>query len=226
MKGTQQHSSNVPVVRHGCGCPHRTKNRVSGTQMPTQEEDKRGEFNCEVALTQPVQGAQLSRVQSINLWVPKLTQKPTKVTTIKKVRNKEIELTFFIFYPVYHQEAVPTAMIEKFKPIIDTSYKPYIRDSDQEDVKEPKIYRTTEKYLMLKRFWPSISRCPCCVCQFGNLESCERCHNGVDCHHPSEDLVLYVILTKIAGKIHWVKWGGTSVGQEYCLEEFSCAGSS
>ncbi|KAJ9072144.1 hypothetical protein DSO57_1030305 [Entomophthora muscae] len=51
--------------------------------------------------------------------------------------------------------------------------------------------------------------------QVGDLESCERRHNGVDRHHPSEDLAT-----------DWVEWGNTSVGQEYCLEEFSCAGSS
>ncbi|KAJ9081431.1 Chromobox protein 1 [Entomophthora muscae] len=37
--------------------------------------------------------------------------------------------------------------------------------------------------------------------QVGDLESCERCHNGVDRHHPSEDFGMYVISSKITGKI-------------------------
>ncbi|KAJ9051459.1 hypothetical protein DSO57_1004199 [Entomophthora muscae] len=73
--------------------------------------------------------------------------------------------------------------------------------------------------------------------QVGNLESCERRHNGVDRHHSSEDLGVYIILSEITGKIHkyvvtqvyiatdWVEWSDISVGQEYCSEEFSCAGS-
>ncbi|KAJ9058142.1 hypothetical protein DSO57_1015368 [Entomophthora muscae] len=89
MEGTQQQRSNVPVVCHSCGCPHRSKNRVSAIKVPTQEGDGRGEFNSDTALTQLVQGAQYARVWSINPWVPKLTWKPTKVTTTKTFRNKE-----------------------------------------------------------------------------------------------------------------------------------------
>ncbi|KAJ9075953.1 hypothetical protein DSO57_1030805 [Entomophthora muscae] len=69
---TQQHSNNAHVVYCGCGYPRRSKNRLSATQVPTQEGD-RGEFNSDAALTQSVQGAQASRVRSINPWVPKLT---------------------------------------------------------------------------------------------------------------------------------------------------------
>ncbi|KAJ9059610.1 hypothetical protein DSO57_1000569 [Entomophthora muscae] len=93
MEGTQQLSTNAPVVRCSCSCPCGSKNRVSATQVPTQGGEGRGEFHSDAALTQPVQGAQASRVRSINPQVPKLTQKPTKVTTTKKVRNKEVELT-------------------------------------------------------------------------------------------------------------------------------------
>ncbi|KAJ9061792.1 hypothetical protein DSO57_1017199 [Entomophthora muscae] len=88
MEGTQQQSINAPIVRCSCGCLHRSKNRVSPTKVPTQEEDRRGEFNSDTALTQKIQGAQAVRVQSINPWLPKLTQKPTKVTITKMVRNK------------------------------------------------------------------------------------------------------------------------------------------
>ncbi|KAJ9054993.1 hypothetical protein DSO57_1008879 [Entomophthora muscae] len=38
--------------------------------------------------------------------------------------------------------------------------------------------------------------------QVGDLESCECRHNGVDRHHPSEDLGVYVKSSKITGKIH------------------------
>ncbi|KAJ9067223.1 hypothetical protein DSO57_1001860 [Entomophthora muscae] len=128
MEQTQQQSTNEPVVRQGCGCPRRSKNRVSGTQAPTQEGDGRGELNSDAALTQLVQGAQTSRVQSINSWVPKLTWKPTKVTTIKTIINKEVDLTLYMFNVVYCQESVPSAMLEKVKPVLDTSYEPYVSD--------------------------------------------------------------------------------------------------
>ncbi|KAJ9077967.1 hypothetical protein DSO57_1011502 [Entomophthora muscae] len=93
MEGTQQQSIDAPVVRRSCSCPCGSKNRVSATQVPTQGGDRRGEFHSDAALTQLVQGAQAARVQSINPWVLKLTQKPTKVTTTKTVRNKDINLS-------------------------------------------------------------------------------------------------------------------------------------
>ncbi|KAJ9062560.1 hypothetical protein DSO57_1009615 [Entomophthora muscae] len=119
--------------------------------MPTQEGDRRGEFHSDAALTQLVQGAQAARAQIINPWVPKLTRKPTKVTTTKMVRNKEVELTSYVFDIVYRQEPVPSAMLEKMKPVIDTSYKPYISDGNQEENKEPKFYQTNEGQLVLKK---------------------------------------------------------------------------
>ncbi|KAJ9082631.1 hypothetical protein DSO57_1002577 [Entomophthora muscae] len=61
-----------------------------------------------------------------------MTRIPTKVVTAKKVRNKEVKLTYFEFDPVYFQEAVPAATIEKVKTVLDTSYKPYISDGNQE----------------------------------------------------------------------------------------------
>ncbi|KAJ9057028.1 hypothetical protein DSO57_1026435 [Entomophthora muscae] len=54
-----------------------------------------------------------NQVSSINPWVPKLTWKPTKFTTTKKVNNKEVELTLYVFDVVYQQELVPSAMLEK-----------------------------------------------------------------------------------------------------------------
>ncbi|KAJ9090497.1 hypothetical protein DSO57_1001955 [Entomophthora muscae] len=120
-------------------------------QVPTQKEDGRGEFDSDAALTQPVQGAQAARVQSSNPWVPKLTRKPTKVTTAKTVRNKEVELTLYVFDPVYCQELVPSAMMEKAKPVLDTSYKPYVSDGSQEDNKKPEFYRPKEGQLVLKK---------------------------------------------------------------------------
>ncbi|KAJ9074711.1 hypothetical protein DSO57_1003767 [Entomophthora muscae] len=128
MEGTQHQSINALLVCCSCGCPRRSKNRVSATQMPTQEEDRRGEFHSDAALTQPVPGAQAARVQSINPQVPKLTRKPTKVTFTKKVRDNEVELTFYVFDVVDRQELVPSTMLEKVKPVLDTSYEPYVSD--------------------------------------------------------------------------------------------------
>ncbi|KAJ9055743.1 hypothetical protein DSO57_1000601 [Entomophthora muscae] len=143
MKETQQQSTNAPVVCCGCSCSRRSKNRVSATQMPTQEGDRRGEFNSDAALTQPVQGAQAARVQSINPWVPKLTQKPTKVTFTNKVRNKEVELTSYVFNVVYRKSW-------SCQPCW-RSYKPYISDGNQEEDKEPEFFRTDERQLVLKK---------------------------------------------------------------------------
>ncbi|KAJ9054690.1 hypothetical protein DSO57_1011480 [Entomophthora muscae] len=150
MEGTQPQSTYAHVVRHGCGRPRGSKNRVSATQMPTQEDD-RGEFDSDAALTQPVQGAQAARVQSINPWVPKLTRKPTKVTFTKKVRNKEVELTSYVFDVMYRQESVPSAMLEKVKPVLDTNYKTYVSDGNQEEGKEPEFFRSDEGQLVLKK---------------------------------------------------------------------------
>ncbi|KAJ9087628.1 hypothetical protein DSO57_1031205 [Entomophthora muscae] len=119
--------------------------------MPTQEGDGRGEFNSDAALKQPVQGAQAARVQSINPWVAKLTRKPTKVTTTKMVRNKEVKLTLYVFDGFYWQELVLSAMLEKVKPVLDTSYEPYVSDGNQEEDKEPELYQTDEGHLVLKK---------------------------------------------------------------------------
>ncbi|KAJ9065456.1 hypothetical protein DSO57_1019496 [Entomophthora muscae] len=151
MEGTQYQSTNTPVVRRGCGCPRGSKNRVSATQVPTQGGDGRGEFHSDAALTQLVQGAQAARVRSINPWVPKLNQKPNKVNTTKTVRNKEVELTSYMFDAVYHQELVPSAMMEKVNSVLNTTYEPYVSDGNQENSNEPKFYRTTEGKLVLKK---------------------------------------------------------------------------
>ncbi|KAJ9069606.1 hypothetical protein DSO57_1016767 [Entomophthora muscae] len=42
-------------------------------------------------------------------------------------------------------------MLEKVKPVLDTSYKPYFSDGNQEDDKEPKFYQTDEGQLVLKK---------------------------------------------------------------------------
>ncbi|KAJ9062060.1 hypothetical protein DSO57_1014684 [Entomophthora muscae] len=151
MEGTQQQTTIAPIVRRSRGCPCGSKNKVSATQVPNQEGDRRGEFHSDAALTQPAQEAQAARVQSINPWVPKLTWKPTKVTTTKKVRNKEVELTLYVFDVVYRQEPVPSAMLEKVKPVLNTSYKPYVSDGNQEEDKEPEFFRTDEGQLVLKK---------------------------------------------------------------------------
>ncbi|KAJ9058462.1 hypothetical protein DSO57_1012056 [Entomophthora muscae] len=153
-------TTNAPVVGRGCSCPRRSKNRLSATKVPTQEGGRRGEFHSDAALTQPVQGAQAARVWSINPWFPKLTQKPTKVTTTKTVRNKEVELTLYVFNTVYRQESVLSALLEKVKPVIDTSYKPYISDGNQEDNEEPKFYQTDEGQLVLKKVVAFYSKVP------------------------------------------------------------------
>ncbi|KAJ9074294.1 hypothetical protein DSO57_1007984 [Entomophthora muscae] len=160
MEGTQKQSTNTPVVRRSCSCPRRSKNRVSEPQVPTQGGDRRGELHSDTALTQPVQGAQAARVQSINPQVPKLTWKPTKVTTTKKVRNKEVELTSYVFDIVYRQELVPSAMLEKVKPVLNTSYKPYFSDGNQEDDKEPEFYQTNKGQLVFKKFAAFYTKLP------------------------------------------------------------------
>ncbi|KAJ9072140.1 hypothetical protein DSO57_1030301 [Entomophthora muscae] len=136
------------------------QNRVSATQVPIEEEDGRGEFNSDAALIQPVKGAQAARVQSINPWVPKMTQKPTKVTTIKTVRNKEVEVTSYVFDPMYHQELVLSAIMKKVKPVLDTSYEPYVSDGNQEDNNEPEFYRTVERQLVLKKIAAFYNKVP------------------------------------------------------------------
>ncbi|KAJ9056850.1 hypothetical protein DSO57_1028670 [Entomophthora muscae] len=115
----------------------------------TQEGDK--EFNSDTALTQLVQGAQAARVQSINSWVPKQTRSPSKVTTTKTVRNKEVELTLYVFDSVYRQYLVPSAILEKVKLVLDTSYEPYASNGNQEEDKKPEFYRTDERQLVLKK---------------------------------------------------------------------------
>ncbi|KAJ9085230.1 hypothetical protein DSO57_1016032 [Entomophthora muscae] len=42
-------------------------------------------------------------------------------------------------------------MLEKVKPVLDTSYKPYASDGNQEEEKEPEFFRTDEGHLVLKR---------------------------------------------------------------------------
>ncbi|KAJ9061257.1 hypothetical protein DSO57_1022312 [Entomophthora muscae] len=151
MEGIQQQSNNAPVARRSCDCPRGSKNRVSATQVPIQEGDGRGKFNIEAALTQPDQEAQLAGVKSINPWVPKLIQKPIKVTTTKTVINKEIKLTSFVFDPVYHQELALSAMIEKVKPVLDTSYEPYVSDSNQEDIEDPEYFQNKDGQPVIKK---------------------------------------------------------------------------
>ncbi|KAJ9081702.1 hypothetical protein DSO57_1011950 [Entomophthora muscae] len=54
-------------------------------------------------------------------------------------------------------------MMEKIKPVLDTSYEPYISDGNQEDNNKPDFYRTVEKWLMLKKvvaFYNKVSM-PC-----------------------------------------------------------------
>ncbi|KAJ9056915.1 hypothetical protein DSO57_1027767 [Entomophthora muscae] len=106
--------------------------------------DRREKNNNEVVLTQPAQVAQGAKAQSINSMVPKMTQKPTKVTTTKTVRKKEIKLTSYVFDAVYFQELVPSGMLEKTKPVLDTSCKCYVSDGNQEDVKETKYFQTED----------------------------------------------------------------------------------
>ncbi|KAJ9060446.1 hypothetical protein DSO57_1030808 [Entomophthora muscae] len=42
-------------------------------------------------------------------------------------------------------------MMEKVKPVLKTSYEPYISDGNQEDNNEPKFYRTMQGRLVLKK---------------------------------------------------------------------------
>ncbi|KAJ9087459.1 hypothetical protein DSO57_1033174 [Entomophthora muscae] len=81
----------------------------------------------------------------------KLTWKPIKVITTKKVRNKEVELTSYVFDVVHRQELVPSTMLEKVKPVLTTSYEPYVSDGNQEEDKEPEFFITDEGKLVLKK---------------------------------------------------------------------------
>ncbi|KAJ9085682.1 hypothetical protein DSO57_1011603 [Entomophthora muscae] len=42
-------------------------------------------------------------------------------------------------------------MLKKVKPVLDTSYKPYVSDGNQEEDTEPEFYRTDEEQLVLKK---------------------------------------------------------------------------
>ncbi|KAJ9085190.1 hypothetical protein DSO57_1016342 [Entomophthora muscae] len=42
-------------------------------------------------------------------------------------------------------------MLEKMKPVLDTSHKPYISDDNQEEDKELEFYQTNEGQLVLKK---------------------------------------------------------------------------
>ncbi|KAJ9058952.1 hypothetical protein DSO57_1007349 [Entomophthora muscae] len=42
-------------------------------------------------------------------------------------------------------------MLEKVKPVLDTSYKPYVSDGNQEEDKEPEFFRADEGQLVLKK---------------------------------------------------------------------------
>ncbi|KAJ9050064.1 hypothetical protein DSO57_1018065 [Entomophthora muscae] len=111
------------VWKLGCNRSFTTtesKNRASATQVPTQEEDGRGENNKDVALTQPVQVAQGSKAQSINPRISKLIQKPTKVTTTKIVKNVTTKRVSLVYNPIYRHDGVPTTIMEKAKPVLGT----------------------------------------------------------------------------------------------------------
>ncbi|KAJ9081119.1 hypothetical protein DSO57_1018141 [Entomophthora muscae] len=145
MDASQQQSNNGPVVRCGCGCPCGSKNRVSETQVPTQDQDRREEFNSDAALTQLVQRAQCARGQSINPQVQKLTQKFTKVITTKTVNDFTTERMSLVYNPVHHRNSVFAAILEKVKPVLDTNYEPYISDSKGADKDNCKEIHTLHK---------------------------------------------------------------------------------
>ncbi|KAJ9076142.1 hypothetical protein DSO57_1029111 [Entomophthora muscae] len=42
-------------------------------------------------------------------------------------------------------------MLEKVKPVLDTSYKPYVSYGNQEEDKEPELFRTDKGQLVLKK---------------------------------------------------------------------------
>ncbi|KAJ9061333.1 hypothetical protein DSO57_1021662, partial [Entomophthora muscae] len=84
---------------------------------PTQEEDKKGENNSEVALTQPVQVAQGARAQSINPKVPKLIQKTPTTKTVNDIFTKRVSL---VYDPIYCCDVFLETLLEKVKPMLDT----------------------------------------------------------------------------------------------------------
>ncbi|KAJ9082194.1 hypothetical protein DSO57_1006639 [Entomophthora muscae] len=84
------------------------------------------------------------------------------VTTTKTVRNKEVKLTLYVFDAVYRQELIPSAMMKKVKPVLDTSYKSYISVGKQEDKNKPEFYITTEGQLVLKNVTAFYNKVPKC----------------------------------------------------------------
>ncbi|KAJ9052803.1 hypothetical protein DSO57_1030585 [Entomophthora muscae] len=51
-------------------------------------------------------------------------------------------------------------MLEKVKPVLDTSYKTYVSDGNQEEDKEPKLYQTNEGHLVLKKVTAFYNKVP------------------------------------------------------------------
>ncbi|KAJ9088344.1 hypothetical protein DSO57_1024038 [Entomophthora muscae] len=98
-----------------------------------EQRDRRGEFNSDAALTQSVQGAQAARGRSINPRDQKLTRKYTKVVTTKTVNDVTTKRVSLVYNPVYCHNGVLAAILEKVKPVFDTSYKPYVSDSEGAD---------------------------------------------------------------------------------------------
>ncbi|KAJ9078040.1 hypothetical protein DSO57_1010858 [Entomophthora muscae] len=51
-------------------------------------------------------------------------------------------------------------MVEKVKPVLDTSYKPYVNDGNLEEDKGPEFYRTDEGQLVLKKISAFYNKVP------------------------------------------------------------------
>ncbi|KAJ9053826.1 hypothetical protein DSO57_1020421 [Entomophthora muscae] len=96
-------------------------------------------------------------------------------------------------------KSCPSAMMEKVKPVLDTSYKPYVNDGNQEDNNKPNFYRTTEGQLVLKKvvsFYNKVPM-PCvpvpeqdlCVVPVHQSPKCFLGHSQVlawrSCHSPA-----------------------------------------
>ncbi|KAJ9057547.1 hypothetical protein DSO57_1021754 [Entomophthora muscae] len=58
-----------------------------------------------------------------------------------------------VYGPVYFCDGVPYTIMEKVKPVLDTTCKPYVSDNKgQDDNKQPKYFQTIGGQQVLKKF--------------------------------------------------------------------------
>ncbi|KAJ9081345.1 hypothetical protein DSO57_1015628 [Entomophthora muscae] len=99
--------------------------------------------------------------QSINPRVQKLTRKYTKVTTTRTVNAVTTERVYFVYNPVYRCNGILVTIMEKVKPVLDTTHKNYVSDNKGEDEdKETQFYQTVDEKQVLKKIAAFYSKVP------------------------------------------------------------------